>query len=221
MVNSNNNEQASIFWPTLISTAKFSVSLTVQISKASASTGNPPADGFTLLLADPSAGATSTSVGVVGNGIGAAGIPGFVLAFDTYQDGNLATNSSCTYPYTYNSVTYDTSCDPTYVPYLGVGRGEPKMWETPWSYVNGHLIGTYNSDSTYDFYGELDNYANSTHDYVVSVESSVMTVTMDGNEVFSGSVTLPPSAYLGFTASTGGANETVILSNLTATISAP
>jgi hypothetical protein len=39
---------------------------------------------------------------------------------------------------------------------------------------------------------------------VVTVVNSVMTVTMDGYELFSGKVSLPPVAYLGFTASTGG-----------------
>lgn len=48
-----------------------------------------------------------------------------------------------------------------------------------------------------------------------------MTVTMDGYELFTGPVSLPPVAYLGFTASTGGAEEAVTFSNLTATVSAP
>jgi hypothetical protein len=48
-----------------------------------------------------------------------------------------------------------------------------------------------------------------------------MTVTMDGHELFTGTVSLPPAAYLGFTASTGGAEEAVTISALTATVSAP
>ena len=36
------------------------------------------------------------------------------------------------------------------------------------------------------------------HAYVVTVVNSVMTVTMDGYELFSGTVSLPPAAFLGF-----------------------
>lgn len=194
MTNDQGTEQAAIFWPTLVSAAKFSVSFTVQIAHSSSI-----ADGFTLVLADPSSGATTSSVGATGGGLGAKGIPGFVLGFDTY----------------YNSEYGDPS-----VPYLGVGRGETALWEKPWSYVNTHLAGKYNSVLT-DFYNNLSEYASSTHDYVVTVDSGVMTVTMDGYEVFSGSVTLPQAAYLGFTASTGGSMEEVIISNLTATVSQP
>ena len=210
-------QKASIFWPKLISTAKFEVSFTVTVSH-----GSTVADGFTMMLADPSSGATTTSVGSTGYGLGAAGIPGFVLGFDTYQNGNLSTSSTCTTTYTYSSTTYTTKCDPAYVPYLGVGRGEPKLWETPWSYVNSHLIGTESTNTLYDYYQKPTTFADGTsHSYVVSATSGVMTVTMDGNEVFSGSVTMPPSAYLGFTASTGGSTETVVFSNLTATVSEP
>jgi hypothetical protein len=56
---------------------------------------------------------------------------------------------------------------------------------------------------------------------VVTVVNHIMTVTMDGHELFTGTVSLPPAAYLGFTASTGGDQESVTFSNLTATVSAP
>ena len=88
--------------------------------------------------------------------------------------------------------------------------------------MNSHLIGTESGNSLYDYNQKPSTFADGTaHSYVVSVASGVMTVTMDGNEVFSGSVSLPPSAYLGFTASTGGSTETVVISDLTATISQP
>ena len=48
-----------------------------------------------------------------------------------------------------------------------------------------------------------------------------MTVTMDGTQVFSGNVTVPPVAYLYFTASTGGFYEQTVIQSLTATVSAP
>jgi hypothetical protein len=44
---------------------------------------------------------------------------------------------------------------------------------------------------------------------------------MDGYQLFTGPVSLPPVAYLGFTASTGGKEEAVTFSNLTAIVNAP
>jgi hypothetical protein len=64
-------------------------------------------------------------------------------------------------------------------------------------------------------------FTSATHTYVVTVVNSIMTVTMDGYELFTGTVSLPPVAYLGFTASTGGDEEEVTISALTATVSAP
>jgi hypothetical protein len=66
-----------------------------------------------------------------------------------------------------------------------------------------------------------NEFATSTHDFVVSVANGIMTVTMDGNQVFSGQVSMPPVAYLGFTGGTGWATEGVTLSGLTATVSQP
>ena len=48
-----------------------------------------------------------------------------------------------------------------------------------------------------------------------------MSVTMDGNAVFSGQVTVPPVAYLYFTSSTGNSYEQTVVTNVSATISAP
>jgi hypothetical protein len=147
--------------------------------------------------------------GAVGEGIGANGIPGFMLGFDTYQDGDLQTQPvGCTYQTT-------LPCDPVAVPYMAVGQGASTLWENPWSFVNGDL----DTQASTDY--SASTYANSTHNYVVTVVNGVMTVTMDTYELFSGKVSLPPAAYLGFTASTGGSEETVIISNLTATVSAP
>lgn len=138
---------------------------------------------------------------------------GLVVGFDTYQNGNLSTNPSCTY--TQASGDPDDACDPTTVPYMAVGPGAQLLWENPWYFVNGNL----NTQHSADY--PINTYANSTHSYAVSVVDGVMTVTMDGYELFTGQVSLPPVAYLGFTASTGGAEEAVTLSNLTATVSAP
>ena len=104
-----NNQHGEIVYPTLISTGDIQLSFTVTLSNPSAI----PADGFTVVLGDPSLGATPTSVGATGMGLGAQGIPGLVFAFDTYHNAG----------------------DPV-VPYLGVGRGETALFENPWFYVN-------------------------------------------------------------------------------------
>jgi len=210
MTNNLATEIAAVYWPTLISTAKFTVSYTVAIAHTSA-----PADGFTMILADPSQGATTATMGRSGEGLGANGIPGFVLGFDTYQNGNDdggALSNTC--PQYTGDITNE-ACDPITVPYMAVGPGATNLWENPWTFVNGNL----DTQSSTDYTAAA--FASATHTYVVTVVNGVMTVTMDGYELFTGTVSLPPVAYLGFTASTGGQYETVTISALTATVSAP
>jgi Immunoglobulin domain len=207
LVNNVGNERASVYWPTLISTANFTISFTVAMSG-----GTDPADGFTMILADPSQGATTASIGTLGEGLGAAGIPGLVLGWDMYQNGNDdggALENDC------SANTLNGACDPITVPYVAIGSGVGNLWENPWTYVNGNL----NTQSSTDY--SAQTFANATHSYVVTVAAGVMTVTMDGYELLTGPVSLPPVAYLGFTASTGGDEEAVTFSNLTATFSAP
>ena len=107
-----NNKHGEIVWPTLISTGNIQISFTVTLSNPSAL----PADGFTVLLADPSLGATPTSLGSLGQGLGAEGIPGPMFALDTYH--NVG--------------------DPP-VPYIAVGRGETALFSKPWFNVNGTI----------------------------------------------------------------------------------
>jgi hypothetical protein len=209
LVNDQGGEHAAVYWPTLISTANFSVSFTVTLSNLA---GGAPADGFTLVLADPSQGATTGSLGAVGEGIGASGIPGFVLGFDTYQNNDSQGDPGCTYQ-------GDLPCDPIAVPYMAVGQGATALWENPWTFVNGFLDTQHSTDYSPTTFVPTSGIQ--AHNYVVTVVGGVMTVTMDGYELFSGTVSLPPVAYLGFTGSTGGSEETVLFSNLTATVSAP
>jgi Immunoglobulin I-set domain len=103
------NQHGEIVWPTLISTGDIQLSFTVTLSNPSPT----PADGFAVVLGDPSLGAKLNSSGATGMGLGAEGIPGLLFAFDTYHNAG----------------------DPT-VPYLGVGRGETAQFENPWFYVN-------------------------------------------------------------------------------------
>jgi hypothetical protein len=109
LVPAANTKHGEIVWPTLISTGNIQINFTVTLSNPSAL----PADGFTVLLADPSLGATPTSLGATGMGLGAEGIPGLMFALDTYHNAG----------------------DPA-VPYIAVGRGETALFEKPWFDVN-------------------------------------------------------------------------------------
>ncbi|HEY4980325.1 MAG TPA: hypothetical protein VII25_14240 [Candidatus Acidoferrum sp.] len=177
-----NNQHGEIIWPTLISTGDIQISFTVTLSNPSAL----PADGFTVLLADPSLGATPTSLGATGMGLGASGIPGALFALDTYHNAG----------------------DPT-VPYVAVGRGETALFGKPWFNVNTTIPAVVSSSMAI------------THNYTVSILQGQLTATMDGLQVFSGTFTPPPVAYLFITASTGGSYEDTVISNVSATVSVP
>jgi hypothetical protein len=178
-----NNQRGAIVWPTLVSTDNIELSFTIQIYD---SNSIPPADGFAVVFGDPTLGATPTSVGLPGQGLGADGIPGFVAAVDTYHNAGE-------YP----------------VPYFAVGRGETALWENPWDSVNTAIPTVAAVGSTIS------------HNYTLSLVQGQMTATMDGVQVFSGAVTVPPVAYFYVTSSTGGKYEQTIISNLSATVSAP
>jgi hypothetical protein len=210
LTNDLGGEQAAIYWNTLFSTAKFSVTFTVTM----VATGTP-ADGYTMILADPSQGATTASIGRPGEGLGADGIPGFVMGFDTFQNGDDDGGPLEHTCQQYSGDTTNMACDPITVPYIAVGQGATNLWENPWTYVNGNL----NTASNTDYSDSV--FANASHTYVVTVVAGTITVTMDGNELLTGPVVMPPVAYLGFTASTGGSEESVTISNLSATSSAP
>ena len=171
-----------LVWPNLISTGDIQLSFTMTLSNPS----TLPADGFTVVFGDPSLGATPTSEGAQGMGLGAKGIPGTVFGFDTYHNAG----------------------DPP-VPYVGVGRGEAALFENPWFNVNTSIPVLVASGMTIS------------HDYAISIEQGQMTVTLDGVQVMSGSVTIPAVAYFYITASTGGSYEQAVISNVSATISVP
>ena len=190
LVNAQQQQHGEIVWPSLISTGNIQLSFTVTTSNAS----NPPADGYALVLGDPSLGATPTSIGLPGEGLGAQGIPGFVLAFDDYYD---PPNNSPGFP-------GDAS-----VPYIAVERGETALWENQYLNTNTSVPLLAKTGSTI------------VHNYTVSIVQGVMNVTMDGTQIFSGTVSVPPVAYLYFTASTGSYYETTVISNLSAAVSAP
>jgi hypothetical protein len=95
------------------------------------------------------------------------------------------------------------------VPYFAIGRGETALWEMPWDAVNTTIPAVAIVGSTIS------------HNYTLSLVQSNLTVTMDGAQIFSGVVTVPPVSYFYVTSSTGGKFEQTIISNLSATVSAP
>jgi hypothetical protein len=109
LVPAKNTQHGEIIWPNLISTGDIQLIFTITLSNPSAL----PADGFAVVLGDPSLGATPTSLGATGMGLGAEGIPGTLFALDTYHNAG----------------------DPA-VPYVAVGRGETALFEKPWFNVN-------------------------------------------------------------------------------------
>ncbi len=113
-VTSGLGQAGQVVWPQLIATGNLQLNFTITLSNAT----YPPADGFTLTLGDPSQGATATSIGSAGQGLGAQGIPGFVLGFDTYQNGPP---------------------DAPIVPYVGVTRGNSALFENPWFNYNDSI----------------------------------------------------------------------------------
>ena len=95
------------------------------------------------------------------------------------------------------------------MPYIAVTRGESALFENPYFNVNTNIPTVVSSS------GPI------THSYTYSINQGQMTVTMDGNQIFSGTVTPPPVAYLYITSSTGGSYEDTIVSNVSATVSVP
>ena len=75
-----NDAAGSIFWPAPVPSERLSVAFNAKIG------GGSGADGLTLLLADPGRGASPYSLGAAGGGLGAEGVPGTVVALDTYQN---------------------------------------------------------------------------------------------------------------------------------------
>ena len=76
------------FWPTPILSA---TSMTVSFDAVM--DGGTGADGLALVFADMNKGATTTSIGSSGGGLGWSGIPGFAVALDTYANGTDPSNN--------------------------------------------------------------------------------------------------------------------------------
>src|SRR3984957_886136 len=112
LTSSTNSQHGELVWPALVSTGNMTLSFTMTLSNPSST----PADGFTIVLGDPSLGATPTSIGIVGQGLGAEGIPGLVFEYDDYHNAN----------------------EPA-VSYFAVTRGETAQFENPYYAYNGTI----------------------------------------------------------------------------------
>jgi len=115
-------------------------------------------------------------VGGSAGSLGAAGIPGVAVTFDTFKNGT------------------DVSAN-----FIGVAKTGSGL--------------AYNTTST-----NIPTLRNSTHRVDISVTAGRLTVAIDGVEKLSSTLALPPSAYVGFTAATGGLTDRHMITS--ATISA-
>jgi len=197
------DQAGSAFWPQPVPTARLTLAFTVAVD-----TPSPvPGDGFALVFADPSRGAAATSLGASGAGLGARGIPGVVLAFDTLAHAAQGTPGQPGY----------LPADPP-VPFLALGRAETALWAQPWQYDFYGLPGYPGSAS--DPAASIQ-FASSTHAWQVTVADGLLTVSMDGTAVLASAIALPPSALVGFTAATSASWERVVVSGFSATVALP
>ena len=139
--------------------------------------GGTGADGLALVFGDASRGATPTSVGQGGGGLGFSGIPGVAVALDTFK--NAANPSSN---------------------FAGVSDG-------PVSTAADllHWLATANLATSLE---------NATNHIKVVTTSTTLTVFVNGTQVLSTNVTLPTSAYLGFSGGTGGLTDRHAIAHL-------
>jgi hypothetical protein len=74
--------RATAWWPTPVASAKqLAVTFTSTID------GGQGADGTAMIIGNAAAGATATSLGRAGGGLGWSGTPGVAVALDTYRNG--------------------------------------------------------------------------------------------------------------------------------------
>jgi iron transport multicopper oxidase len=163
-------EAGSAFWPHTIDPRNLTYEFEMSIG------GGTGADGLTLVFADPSKGATPTSLGEDGGGLGFGGIPGIAQAFDTFK--NSANPSSN---------------------FVGVSSGKGSTAGTL------HWIGTATISTPL---------RNTPHRIKLSTASGAFALWIDGSKVGSLAVTLPSSAYIGFSGGTGSVNDAHSISHL-------
>lgn len=169
------NQAGSAFWPVQSDPRNLNIEFQISIG------GGSGADGLALVIADASKGATATSLGEKGGGLGFAKIPGFAVAFDTYK----------------NSVNPSNN-------FAGISDGASGAGLLHW-------LSTFNL---------TQSLRSGTHSVKVSTAGGAIAVTVDGTKLGSLALTLPSSAYIGFSAGTGGLTDRHAISGLSVAPSA-
>ncbi len=173
-----NNQAGSAFWPQQIDPRNATMEYDASI------TGGSGADGLALVLGDASKGATPTSLGVSGGGLGFSGTPGIAVALDEYKN---AVNPSANF--------------------VGVTDGPTSQGPDLL-----HWLGTANLTAPLQ---------GATHHVKVTTAGGTLSVAIDGAPVLSQAVSLPASAYLGFSGGTGGLTNRHAVSHLVVTSGGP
>jgi PKD repeat protein len=161
----------SAFWPTAVATANLHAVFNLTIDQ-----GNG-ADGAAFVLGNPAAGAQPTMVGGSGGALGAAGIPGVAVTFDTFQNTGDPSNN-----------------------FIGIA-------------VSGGGLTYSGRTST-----AIPTLRNSTQTIDVQVAGGVMTVKVGGVTKLTSTLALPATAYVGFSASTGGLTDRHMVSNVSISV---
>ena len=92
-------------------------------------------------------------------------------------------------------------------PYFGITASDAALWEQPWLFTSDVLPPLALAGSSVS------------HAYTFTFGPSHLNVTMDGKQIFDGTVQLPSSAYLYFTGGTGLYDQQVTISGVTANYS--
>jgi hypothetical protein len=129
------------------------------------------------VIADASKGATPTSLGESGGGLGFATIPGYAVAFDTFKG----------------------SANPS-ANFAGISNGAGSSAGTL------HWLGTVSPSQSL---------RTGTHSVKVSTDGAAIAVWLDGTKLGSLAVTLPSSAYIGFSGGTGSMTDRHAVSGFT------
>ncbi len=169
LTTNGSDEAGSAFWPTAVLANGLTVAFDATIDQG---TG---ADGMTFTFGDPAFGASPTSLGDKGGGLGYAGIPGVAVTFDTHQNDLDPAD---------NFLGVATSANGGNVDYLVTNTSIPVL-------------------------------RNSTRHVLIRYSSGTLQVSIDGTLYVSQAVTIPPLAFVGWTAGTGGLTDRHLVKNVT------
>jgi hypothetical protein len=167
-----NNQVGSAFWPQQIDPRNVTIEYDASITAGSG------ADGLALVLGDAAKGATPTSLGIGGGGLGFSGTPGLAVALDEYKNNVNPSNN-----------------------FAGITDG-------PIATANNELHWLATANLATALQGATH------HVKVTTTNGTTLTVAIDGTQVLSQATTLPASAFLGFSAGTGGLNNRHAISHL-------